>query len=353
MSSKKELHEILERGEKVSERGEKAAFLMLMEISGSSYRRPGAKMMIASDGEISGTLSGGCLEKDLLEYAKIAIAQNKPMVKTYDLSENELWGLGVGCNGAVDVLILPLEQHSTFWGKVKEEVSFNRIFHLIFEVESGEGWLIDTSNQVIYQTDNDLPMEVIQRVHSNDQKHKHLTKVIHFNDVRYVIDSVQPLEKLIICGAGDDAVPVVDLAIKANFDVTVLDPRPLLNHASRFPNAKHFVQEPFNLKPNPLTLNNAWWVIMNHHMERDKAALKLALESRPKYVGVLGPVRRTDQLLENLSISAENLPLYAPIGLDLGAETVEEVAISIVSELLALRNHKQSLHLKGKGKIHD
>ncbi|RFU70487.1 XdhC/CoxI family protein [Peribacillus saganii] len=352
MSSLKELQNIFIKMDEVWERGEEAALLMITEVRGSSYRRPGTKIMISSDGEVYGTLSGGCLENDLIEYAKVAILENRPATKSYNLSENDLWGLGIGCKGALEIVILPIKKTSVFWREVKQEAFTGQLLNLVLNIDTGEGSLLNQHNQVIVQNGEYIPSTIINELFFVQKQYRQSAKVMIDEQNRYIVDTIFPLEKLIVSGAGHDAIPVVEFALKANFDVYVLDPRTQFNDEKRFPGANHWVADPSNNMEIPASLRNSWWIIMNHHMERDGAALKLAMDSNPKYVGVLGPAKRTEELLETNGIEIIDQPLFAPIGLDLGGETVEEVGISIVSELLAVRNQRSSCHLKGKNKIH-
>ncbi|SHT21126.1 xanthine and CO dehydrogenases maturation factor, XdhC/CoxF family [Mycobacteroides abscessus subsp. abscessus] len=352
MSSLKELQRIFDQMEKVWERGEEAALLMVYEVRGSSYRRPGAKIMIASDGEVFGSLSGGCLESDLLEWAKLAINENRPMIRSYNLSENDLWGLGIGCKGSQNILILPIKKDSTFWKEVRNETTKGEMVTLLLNPSSGEGWLLNYHHQVLTKSGDYLPSEVINELFFQKKQYIHSAKVIKRLESQFIVDPIFPLEKLVVAGAGHDAVPVVELAIKANFDVTVLDSRSQFNNENRFPGAHNWAVDSEDLEEVPSSLRNSWWIIMNHHLERDRAALELALESNPKYVGVLGPIQRTEELLVSSDISITDNRIYAPIGLDLGGDTIEEVALSIVSELLSVRNRKNSNHLRGKSKIH-
>ncbi|OMP67266.1 XdhC family protein [Domibacillus epiphyticus] len=348
MSFLKEIKDISLQLNKVWKRDEKAAMLMITEVKGSSYRKPGTKILISSDGQISGSLSGGCLESDLAEWTKIAIEQNKAMTKSYNLSENDLWGLGIGCKGSLEVLILPIERESLFWNRINEEACKNQIIRLVFDTFSGEGWLLNAQNEVLAQNGENIPIDLLNGISKHDKKFAH---VIQTGSKRFVIDTNFPLEKIVVCGAGHDAVPVVDLALKANFDVTVLDPRTQFNHESRFPGVNHMIAESDMMDGLP-ELHDSYWIIMNHHMERDREALQLALQCNPKYVGLLGPIKRSDELLGSVGYVYSDKMIYSPVGLDLGAETIEEVAISIISELLAVRNEKTSGHLKGKKKIH-
>jgi xanthine dehydrogenase accessory factor len=171
-------------------------------------------------------------------------------------------------------------------------------------------------------------------------------EVFNWEGNRFVIDTVKVNERLIIAGAGRDARPVVaELASKVG-----LDPRDEYNKPLYFPLATHIIESPTNIYP--VEVADSWWVFMNHYQEKDEACLKLALNSEPRYVGVLGPRSRTEAMLSNIGYNLLSGPIHSPIGLDLGAETMDEVALSIVSELMVIRTGRKPTPLHGKLKIH-
>jgi xanthine/CO dehydrogenase XdhC/CoxF family maturation factor len=330
------------------ERNQKTSLLMITEVRGSSYRQPGAKMMMAADGEMFGTLSGGCLENDLFEWSQEAISQNTPLTKQYDLSENDLWSLGIGCKGTLDISIIPVDSNDSFWQRAITLIQEDRPVSLILEIPTGVRVLLDQNGNGWGDLDQ-IPDEV--RKQALDRTfHRTRAEVISLGNRRFVIDTMRPSEHLIVAGAGHDAVPLVSVAASVGFSVTVLDPRKDFNTAFRFPSVSHLVVEPD--KADPVALNDSWWVIMNHQQSRDEASIALALKSNPRFIGVLGPLSRTQEMLANIGASPTSGPLHAPIGLDLGAETIEEVAVSIIAELMMVRSGSSGKPLSGKAKIH-
>lgn len=349
MSQLKEFRTILNSIKSVWEKDKKAAIVILIGVNGSAYRLPGTKMMMAEDAEMMGTISGGCLEGDIYGYAEKAIQDATPLLKNYDLSENEIWSLGIGCKGTLEILILPAKKEDPFWEITDKLLKEEEEFSFILEVPTGVKALVTKYGEIIGDSE-DLPLIVYDRALKSLKSQKR-AEVLMWEDRRFVIDAIRPSQKLIVAGAGKDAIPVVELAAKAGFSVTVLDPRSEFNRERYFPAAKHLVELPENIISE--NVNGAWWVIMNHLQSRDEEALHLALKSNPTYIGVLGPVSRTQEMLLNIGADltiVENL--YSPVGLDIGAETMEEVAISIVSELMAVRSNLEGKSLKGKVKIH-
>lgn len=349
MSQLKEFRTIMSSIKSVWEKDKKAAIVILIGVNGSAYRLPGTKMMMAEDAEMMGTISGGCLEGDIYSYAEKAIQDETPLLKNYDLSENEIWSLGIGCKGSLEILILPAKKDDPYWETTEKLLNEEEEFSLILEVPTGVKALVTKYGEIIGDSE-DLPSIVYDRALKSLKSQKR-AEVLIWEDRRFVIDAIRPSQKLIVAGSGKDAIPVVELAAKAGFSVTVLDPRSEFNRERYFPTAKHLVELPENIISE--NVSGAWWVIMNHLQSRDEEALHLALKSNPKYIGVLGPVSRTQEMLLNIGADltiGENI--YSPVGLDIGAETMEEVAISIVSELMAVRSNREGKSLKGKVKIH-
>ncbi|WP_303802501.1 XdhC family protein [Alicyclobacillus macrosporangiidus] len=343
-----EAREVFTRIEQAWTDGERAALLTITQVKGSAYRLPGAKMMMTETGKMLGTLSGGCLESDLYGWAERTFAEGKPRLVQYDLSENEMWSLGIGCKGTMEVAIFPVEPDDPFWRAVREQVQQDQAVSLAMELPMGTRAVFVGTEPASGDADR-LPQAVLQRLTSAVWSRTR-AEVVEVDGRRFFIDTMRPNERLIICGAGHDTVPVAAIAAKCGFRVTVLDPRKEFNGPLRFPSAEHLIVEPAEADPAQLT--SSWWLIMNHLQARDEAALRLALQAQPKFIGVLGPLARTREMLENIHSDLEDGPIHAPVGLDIGAETIDEVAISIVSELLAARAARSGGPLHGREKIH-
>ncbi|MBD3107434.1 XdhC family protein [Bacillus sp. AGMB 02131] len=325
-------------------RGEQAVLVILTDVKGSAYRLPGTKMVMTSDGRMSGTISGGCLESDLFEWAKHVFSTKTMMIHQYDLSDNEIWSLGIGCKGNLRFLFLPILPCNQFWLHVQNLLFREQDFTLLIDLNTGKMSLIE-ENRTLYG--DEVPASVFTHAKLTASRQ---TRAEIF-EKHFYIDAVKRSERLIIAGAGRDAVPVADLARRAGFAVTILDARTYLNNKQSFPHAEHLVREPEDIESNQLI--DSWWVIMNHHQMKDEASLKLAIESKPRYIGVLGPIYRTNEILANIGYSVNSGPIHSPIGLDIGAENSDEVAISIVSEIMSVRAGRVPRLLHGKVKIHD
>lgn len=348
MSRLQEFQELFQHIRIAHENNEQAVLVILADAKGSAYRLPGTKMLMTSGGTMVGTISGGCLETDLYEWANQVFKTNQLMTLQYDLSETEIWSLGIGCKGNLEFIFLPILPQNLLFNKIGELLTLNLPFTLIIDMKDGVISVIETElNEV--PVNNIFPEEIVEYALNAIPKQTRAEIVSTVNN-RFYIDAVKPSERLIVAGAGKDAIPLAELAYKAGFSVTVLDTRSHFNNAQFFPNAKHITRDLEHLDGEEYS--NAWWIIMNHHQEKDEASLKLAIEQSPYYIGVLGPTYRTNEMLENIGYTIDSARIHSPVGLDIGAESSEEVAISIISELMCLRAGRISNYLHGKGKIH-
>lgn len=348
MSRLQEFRDVMDHVKTAWQQGRKTALLMLMSVQGSAYRLPGTKVMMAEDGTIVGTISGGCLEGDLFGWAEKAMQTGKPRLQRYDLSESEVWSLGIGCKGSLEIGILPVSPDDPFWQMTDRALQQGQHFSLILEIVEGSRVLLSQEGRA-YGDVESMPEEVLLYAKQRFSRQTR-AEVLEVGRRRFYIDVVRPSERLVVAGAGLDARPVAELAARMGFSVTVLDPRAGFNNTQAFPTADHLVSAPGDVHPGGL--ENSWWVIMNHHLERDQACLQLALRCKPVYIGVLGPLSRTEEMLGGIGKSLSSGPIYAPVGLDLGAETMDEVAVSIVSQLMAERSSRKGQPLHGTGKIH-
>ena len=348
LSRLQEFQELFRHIEPAWENNEETVLVILADAKGSAYRLPGTKMLMTSGGTMVGTISGGCLESDLFEWAQKVFESKEIMTLQYDLSETEIWSLGIGCKGKLEFIFLPILPQNLLFRKISGLLSLNLPFTLIIDMKGGEMNIIETEN-IDVSVKGIFPEDIIE--HAASVKHKQTrAEIVTSDNSRYYIDIVKPGERLIVAGAGKDAIPVVELANKAGFLVTVLDTRTHFNNEQYFFNATHITEDLENIAKEELV--NCWWIIMHHHQEKDEASLKFAIEQSPKYVGVLGPTYRTNEMLENIGYTIDSAPIHSPVGLDLGAESSEEVAISIISEIMSLRAGRSQIHLHGKVKIH-
>ncbi|GHH99327.1 XdhC family protein [Neobacillus kokaensis] len=334
----------------------------VVSVQGSAYKREGAKMIIEADGAYHGMISGGCLESDVASSAEYIYRTGKTMVKKYELDEELVWGLGLGCPGTVEILMEPIDS-SDLWQRIadiyaKQEAMV--VCKILTDEESACLPFVVTKEKVIGSFSDEYLQEHVVTIAR--QKLNRLTaqsESICFEtrtskEEIVFFDVYLPPPRLFIFGAGHDAVPLARISTIAGFETTVIDPRPAYNTKERFPTAHLLAEDASQVNVDPQT----YIVIMNHHLERDAASLAFAIKSNAPYIGVLGPRTRTQRLLRSLKdegvvFSPKQLTkLFSPIGLDIGAETPEEISVSILSEITAYRTGHQGGFLKNRPFIH-
>ena len=328
--------------------GRMVALATVVAVDGSAYRREGAKLLVHEDGIPVGIISGGCLEGEVATIAGEVFEQGRPRRESFDLREDAIFGLGSGCGGVVDVFIEPLSEDDAFrsWsGAVLERRRVVRALITASErddvalgaslvVAAGERPVGDLGPRDLTTTVAETAAELLAQ--RNPQTFARI-----LDRVEVLLDVSVPPPELVLFGAGVDAQPVAELARRCGFVITVVDPRKAFLSEGRFPEVERILAHPSGFAERVQLGGNSSVVIMNHHYERDRHSLRFALEMGVPYVGVLGPTHRFKKLLaelaeEGFTPSPEQLErVHNPVGLDIGAEGPEEIAVSIVAEVLA------------------
>lgn len=364
----KEIQEILNKLLQIGA-NEKAILATVVALEGSGYRRPGARMLVDENGYSIGTVSGGCLEADVLERAKTVLQTGKAEVITYDTTkdENSVFGLGMGCRGIVRVLLesvgadkILLEAFQRAVEKREKNVVATLIStngdlpvggRVFFD---GSGKLVSQNLSAFLQNFGELHQDCRQLF---DGKENSLNKTYELkNDfdetqtLEFFIEKIAPPLSLKLFGAGYDAVPLADFAEKLGWRVTVIDHRAAWANAERFPDVeKIIVARAEELDEEIFADENSVAVVMTHNYERDSVIIPRLLQTDFLYVGALGPKRRTEKLLAETdeNFTDEQLKkLHAPIGLDIGAKTPEEIALAIVAEIQAVLSERNGGFLR-------
>ena len=325
MNHWKETAEILSRLAELRAAGRRAALATVVRIVGSAYRRLGAKFLIEETGETLGSVSGGCLEADVREVARNVLETGEPSLRHYSTGTDEdiVWGLGLGCNGLVDVFIQPATEGplAELADRLRELLAGDSAF-AIATVLDGEA----AGATSLAEAEGAVPG--VQTVGGR----------------QVFVEVLPPPPHLIVCGAGDDARPLVDYAADAGFRVTVVDHRQGLMQPAWFPQAARLVvarpEEPVDLPPAGRSLA----VVKTHSLNHDREWVRRLLRDGVPYVGVLGPKARTEAILREIGREGDER-VYGPVGLDLGADGPRQVAVSIVAELLAFTAQREPRHL--------
>lgn len=373
-----ELQSIIDAYRESQQKDTQAALATVVKVAGSAYRRPGARMLITADGQMIGSVSGGCLERDVLNQARRVLQWNEPRVVIYDSMSDEdvAWEFGLGCNGIVHVLIEPLS-HAGEGGHVAflAECLQHRRKGIVATVVGVEGHTkVNVANRLLLNEqrsathdigDHNLAAAILADCRSALECGTSHTRAYEMAAGRseVFIEVIHPPVPLIIFGAGHDAVPLVRFAKELGWHVTLIDSRPGYATRMRFPLADLLVVCPPEELPERVSLDERTVIaVVTHNFLYDSALLRMLLPSPVRYIGLLGPKRRTLRLLDHaqeigLLLSETSLGrVYGPIGLDIGAETPEEIALAVVAEIKAvltgrgggmLRNRVGPLHKPG------
>jgi len=364
----KEINDIITAYHKAVISGKKTALATVVKVEGSSYRQPGARMLVTEDGVLTGAISGGCLEGDALRKALLTINQKKNKLITYDTSDESVLDFSVqlGCNGIVHILFEYIDE-SNLNNPIKllEKSKHSRDASVIVTIFS----LLRNAEQMgtilIYKNISDNNFYNEDLGHSLEEVlDNQVTKIreLKFNNVKQsiLLQFIAPPVSLIIVGAGNDVKPVVKIADLLGWEVTVGEGR--ITHATtrRFPEAKNvIVSTAEELLSNLVIDDRTYVLLMTHNYKYDLEVLNLVLKTDCRYIGTLGPKSKLLRMINDLKdggiiLTDQDLNrIYGPIGLDIGAETSEEIALSVISEIKAVMEGRKGTSLRYKtDKIH-
>jgi xanthine dehydrogenase accessory factor len=343
---------ILDRVARIAEAGSQAAIATVVRISGSAYRRPGAKLFVEEDGTTHGGVSGGCLEADVRAMALEILRGAPAKLLHYDTgSEDEtVWGLGLGCEGAVDLWVQRAD--AGLCAELGEIVAAGVPYAIITLLSSGRAALFARGSLI--GSVGSVPLDRALAAQAAPLLEQDESRVVEIGGESAFIDVLRPPPHLAIFGAGDDAQPLAQLASLAGFSVTVIDHRPAYLTAERFPPPTRLVLRRASDGIEGLPLGRRHFaVVQTHTLIHDRDWLKALLPQSIAYLGLLGPRSRKEELLRQLGVGDEG-KLYAPVGIDLGADGPEQVAISIVAEMLAVHAGREPGHLRARRRgIHE
>lgn len=367
----KEIQEILKKAENFAS-GERAILATVVDVVGSGYRRPGARMLIDENGFSVGTVSGGCLEVDVLERAKKVLQTGEPTVITYDTTkdENSVFGLSMGCRGIVRILLEPFEKENLlhqilldatekratqFIGTIVSANAEKRVGSRIF-FDQASGFRYENQTDA-FESSAELKAD-IQSYYKTGRETELRRYQLDESAFEIFFENISPPLNLLLFGAGYDALPLINFAKEIGWRVTAVDHRAAFANRERLRQADQIiVSNSADLSEEIFQDENSVAVIMTHNYERDRNILRRLLNSECVYVGALGPKKRTEKLLAEIgeNFSRRQLEkLHAPIGLDIGADTPEAIALAIAAEIQAvLKNREGGFLRERRGSIYD
>jgi xanthine dehydrogenase accessory factor len=365
----KEIRSIIEAYDKADKSTMHFAMATVVRVEGSSYRRMGARMLIQDNGNYIGGISGGCLEGDALRRAQKAIYENKSSLITYDTTQEDGHeiGIGLGCNGIIDVLITPLEytiqnpiELLRSIQSIREPVILITTFMALNNLTQSRFIKYTNDNDFIDQFEDEITgREILNDIHLSLDSLTTVSKSFLINNqvVQVLIEVIKPTIKLIIFGSNYDIYPLLQIANELGWETVVVTNK-LKASKRMFASATEVID---TTATNTIIVDNYTAVLlMAHDYQTDYKNLKNLIYSDAFYIGLLGPRKRGEKMLDNLAKDGiqfsdkEKEHLFFPTGLDIGASTPEEIAVSIAAEIISTFTGKSgtSLSLK-QGTIHD
>jgi xanthine dehydrogenase accessory factor len=354
----KELKDIIIAYDKAVAQNKRTALATVVKVDGSSYRRPGARMLVTEDGELTGAISGGCLEGDALRKARYAMFQQQNKLEVYETTDEEDSRLGVqlGCNGKVHILFEPIKEDdennpiNLFRRALVQRKS--SVIATVFSTvnkhhQAGTCYFSNREENIVLSDEADIETAGQVLLHQKSSVIKEYDK--HSVLYQFIPPSVQ----LVIVGAGNDAQPLTELASQLGWDIIITDARPSYNNQERFPKATRICR----VKPSDVLSavnidEQTAVVLMTHNYNYDLSALEQLIHTDCNYIGLLGPKKKLNKMLDDLAVREFRIndevlqKIHGPVGLDIGAETSEEIALSILAEIKSVFSNRNGESLK-------
>lgn len=325
--------------------GQPLVLVTVTETEGSTYSKAGGQMIIDGEGQFCGMLSGGCLEGDLVERARQVIATGQSKTARYDLgADDELWGLGVGCDGTIHLLLQPLSANTHYepFASIAETLdgSETAVLAMVIESESSainagdSAFLTDRGVRCFGLTEADASLLADAAVFSGPARAKELDT--GQGRCRALFVRITPSPSLLILGAGPDSEPVVRIASELGWRCTVSDHRPAYIENRSYPGPTDSLCSAVDDLSGQMNLNRFdMAIVMSHHLASDRSYLRQLAASNVGYIGLLGPPARRDRLIDELGEQADALRdrLHGPAGMKLGGRGAGPIALEIVAEM--------------------
>jgi xanthine/CO dehydrogenase XdhC/CoxF family maturation factor len=378
----KEIRDIVTAYDNAMKNGRQTALATVVHVDGSSYRQAGARMLVTDEGQLTGAISGGCLEGDALRKALLVMSQQKPMLVTYDTSDDDdaKLGVGLGCNGIIHILIEPIDPtNKNNAVNLLKKIMLQRqkaVLLTIFDMQNrkagqpGTCFLCSENGATAGHIGPVFLVPVLKAdAQQALQQQVSTTKKYSAETESYTVFTafIQPPVSLVIIGGGNDVMPLVQMANILGWHTTVVDGRANYATAARFPEANRVVISKPDMVLNHVPVDEQTvFLLMTHNYNYDMAMLRQLVNKKVMYTGMLGPRKKMDRMMselqaEGISLTKEQLSgIYSPVGLNIGAETAEEIALSVLAEIKAvlaqrqggsLRNEQTPIHERGKQEI--
>lgn len=378
----REIRDIIKAFKAAAKEGRQTALATVIHVEGSSYRQPGARMLVEDNGRMTGAISGGCLEGDAYRKAMLVMLQKQNKLVTYNSMDSEAdasFGVQLGCNGIVHILFEPIDPNQPNNPLELLEAACSQrkdgLLVTLFSLQNFHGPQPGTcffTDGTI--TKNNISDKNLEQMLAGDAaigltQKTSLLKQYSAHELSGFFELLQPPVSLVIVGAGNDALPLTGMATTLGWQVTIADGRATHASTQRFPETHAIiVGKPEEVLGQITVDERTVFVLMTHNYHYDMAMMRLLLQQPCRYIGSLGPKKRLQRMFTELQEEGINITdeqkgiIYGPAGLDIGAEAPEEIALSILAEIKAvladhpagfLRNRPQTIHSGTLHRIHN
>ncbi len=366
----KERQDICDLLKQAQAAGKQTVMASVVKIHGSAYRRPGAHMLFTRDGEFAGSISGGCLEGDLIERFEQISQTKQPILLEYSAQDiDDEFALGLGCNGSITVLLELIEQRpdridlTDLFATVESSREKLALATLLSGPLLGRRLVLTETGvcrqdpELLKEGTRELRLSLESACEEAITSQTPGLKLVAIGPHTFevVVEIIEPSVQIVIFGAGYDARPLAEIAHTMGLRTCIFDRRPAFANCTIFPHAASIVvSQPDAALIDGIVDERSACIVMNHQIDLDRTVIACLLNSTAAYVGVLGPKRRTERMLEELEqagvkVEKKNLGrLFSPVGVDIGAETPEEIALSILCEIKAVFQGRNAGFLRNK-----
>jgi xanthine dehydrogenase accessory factor len=366
----KEIREIISSYDGLQKEGKRSALATVVHVEGSSYRRPGARMLVVEDGRLTGAISGGCLEGDAMRKAFHVINEQRPALVTYDTMDEDdaTLGIGLGCNGIIQVLIEPIlpDEPNNPIALLKKATDRRQTCVIATFFNLNDRRQVQPGTRIFMGENGDVfgecPVELLEGRWQNDaqaafqtSESKWVSYPTSAGEVTVFYEILAPVLSLVLIGAGNDVMPVVDMADILGWETKVVDGRATHARPERFASAcQVLVAKPEQVLKHIAIDEYTVFALMTHNYNYDKAMLHELCQKGARYIAMLGPKKKLNRMLDEFEeegrpLTAAQLDtIFSPAGLDIGAETSEEIALSILAEIMAVLKERRGISLRDK-----
>lgn len=337
--------------------GRSIALATVIQTWGSSPRRAGSKMAITLDGKMTGSVSGGCVENAVVEAGIESLKTNKSQLLHFGVADETAWEVGLACGGSIDIFVQPLdlELFESLCSTIKEEKKVIDVTVIRAEDELLGREILISEGEIIAGSFGDKWNDLVLRTAQTISGEKTSDRTMLYDGIEIFVDVIQPPPALIIVGGVHIAIALASLAKTLGYRTIMIDPRKAWGNKERFPHVDQLIQAWPDEAFGQVNITSSTAIAtLTHDPKLDDPALKIALTSNAFYVGTLGSkttnAKRHERLLKDGMTEMQLSSLHAPIGIDINAQSPEEIALAIMAEVVEAHRKRNQLPVKKEAK---